>query len=136
MKSCPYCGAQYSDNVEVCPVDQHTLESPTIPRTETKKAPAPVTPCPACGAVDGYTPVVELRGSFSWLIFFIGGIFAVVFRNAGRRRKVRCNKCEATFYIRSPLSIVSLAIFWLLMGLAIVFLILLLITAIHTFFSH
>jgi hypothetical protein len=25
MKTCPYCGKQYSDEVETCPADQHTL---------------------------------------------------------------------------------------------------------------
>lgn len=70
---------------------------------------------------------MELRGSFSWLIFFAGGIFAVLFRNAGRRRKVRCNQCEALLTIRTPLSQVSLFFFWLLISPTIVVLIILLV---------
>jgi hypothetical protein len=79
---------------------------------------------------------VELRNSFSWLAFLAGGILAVLFRNAGRRRKVRCNKCEALFDIRTPLSKVSLVIFWLLICPTIVGLIVLLVAVLSSIFSH
>jgi len=114
MKSCPYCGAQYADDASVCAVDGHPLDrSAAAPRASGGTA-APGVRCPACGAADGCSSAVELRGSFSWLVFFAGGIPAVLFRNAGRQRKVRCNRCEALFYIRPLLSKVSLVIFWLL----------------------
>jgi hypothetical protein len=79
---------------------------------------------------------MELRGSFSWLVFFAGGLLAVLFRNAGRRRRVRCNKCETVFNVRTPLSKVSLVIFWLLVGPTVVALIFLLIALVETIFSH
>lgn len=92
--------------------------------------------CPVCGAFDGYKPAVELRGSFSWLIFLAGGLFAVLFRNAGRTRRVRCNKCGALFNIRTPLSIVSLVIFWLLVAPTIIGLAFLLFYALYAFFAR
>jgi hypothetical protein len=134
MKSCPYCGAKYSDEVAVCPIDHHPLEQPAKPQSDAPKTPKKSRPCPTCGATDGYAPTVELRRSFSWLILFLGGIFAVVFRNAGRRKKVRCNKCDTTFYIRSPLSRISLVIFWLLIAPAILFLLILLVHLFHMIF--
>jgi hypothetical protein len=87
--------------------------------------------CPQCGATNDYTQMVELRGSFSWPIFFTGGLLAIIFRNAGRSRKVRCNKCDAAFFISTPLSKVSLVIFWLLMSIIMVNLIILLLFFIH-----
>jgi len=90
--------------------------------------------CPACGAEGGYTPTVELRGSFSWPVFLAGGIFAVLFRNAGRRRKVRCNRCDALFDIRTPLSKVSLVFFWLLICPAFIGLIILLAAFLNAIF--
>ncbi len=92
--------------------------------------------CPACGAVDDYAPTVELRGSFNWLVFLAGGLFAVLFRNASRRRKVRCNQCEALFDIRTPLSNVSLVFFWLLMCPTIIGLIVLVVALVSSIFSH
>jgi hypothetical protein len=29
MKRCPYCGKQYADDADICPVDQQTLVDPT-----------------------------------------------------------------------------------------------------------
>ena len=80
--------------------------------------------------------MVELRGSFSWLIFLAGGILAVICRNAGRRKKVRCSNCEALFDIRTPLSIVARVFFWLFLAPAIITLVVLLAAFLHTLFSH
>jgi hypothetical protein len=87
--------------------------------------------CPRCGATNGFTPAVELRGSFSWFAFFAGGLLAVLFRNAGRCRKVKCDNCGALFEIRAPLSRVSLVFFWLLICPTIVALIILLCSFLH-----
>ena len=91
--------------------------------------------CPVCGAADDYTPTIELRGSFSWTVFFAGGLLAVLFRNAGRRKKVRCNKCDAIFNIRTPLSKVSLVIFWLLICPTIITLIIFFLSLLVNIFS-
>lgn len=132
MKECPYCGKQFPDDTLVCPVDQQPLEAAAELR---RKYPRGVR-CPACGAPDDYSRTVELRGSFSWPVFFAGGLLAVLFRNAGRRRKVRCNQCQAVFHVRTFLSKVSLVIFWLLICPAIVALITLLVTLVRSIFSH
>ena len=136
MKPCPYCGAQYADDAVVCATDGHRLDSPAEALQEPSGTASSRVRCPACGAADDYAPTVELRSSFSWLVFFAGGILAVLFRNAGRRRKVRCNKCEALFDIRTPLSRVSLVIFWLLICPTIVALIVLLVAVLSSIFSH
>src|SRR6516162_3248006 len=103
MKPCPYCGAQYPDDAVVSSVDGHKLEDPK-PQEESGNTAAVNGRCPACGTPDDYAPAVDLRGSFSWPLFFAGGVFAVVFRNAGRQRKVRCNKCGTLFEIRARLT--------------------------------
>jgi len=136
MKSCPYCGGQYPDDAVVCPIDGNTLNSTTESQSAVSGAPLASVICPACGTLDDFTRTIELRGSFSWAVFFFGGIFAVLFRNAGRKRKVRCNKCETLFDIRSPLARVSLVIFWLLICPTIVALLILVITFLHSIFSH
>jgi len=120
----------------VCAIDGHPLDSSAEAQQESGGTALPRVQCPACGAADDYAPTVELRGSFSWLVFFAGGILAVLFRNAGRRRKVRCKKCEALFDIRTPLSKVSLVIFWLLICPTIVTLIVLLVAVLSSIFSH
>jgi hypothetical protein len=89
--------------------------------------------CPACGGND-YAPAVELRGSFSWLVFLAGGVFAVLFRNAGRRRKVKCNDCGALFEVRAALSPLSLFLFWLLIGPTIIALIIFLLSFLRAVF--
>jgi len=136
MKSCTYCGAQYPDDATVCSIDGQLLQSPTENHESDREQRPTRFLCPKCGAADDYTPTVELRGSFSWTVFFAGGIWAVLFRNAGRRRKVRCNKCEAIFHIRTPLSKVSLVIFWLLIGPTVIALIILLAALLVSIFSH
>jgi len=130
MKACSYCGKQYPDEAIVCSIDGQSLDGPTESRQATGVL------CPACGASDGYTPTVELRGSFSVPVFLAGGLLAVLFRNAGRSRRVRCNKCEAVFSVRTPLSKVSLVIFCLLICPTIVALIILLVALAGSMFSH
>jgi hypothetical protein len=136
MKPCPYCGAQYSDDVAACPTDGHQLDGPVESQKDSSGTAAPRVRCPACGAGDDYAPTVELRGSFSWLVFFAGGLFAVLLRNAGRRRKVRCNKCETLFDIRMPLSRVSLVLMWVLICPTITTLIILLVALLGRIFSR
>jgi hypothetical protein len=136
MKSCPYCGEQYSDDAVACAIDGQPLCDPTEARPKPKERAAPRVHCPACGAADDYQPTVELRGSFSWLLFLAGGIPAVVFRNAGRARKVRCNKCEALFNVRTPLSKASLVCFWLVISLVIIALILSVAAFLHAILGH
>jgi hypothetical protein len=92
--------------------------------------------CPTCGATDNFTPAVELRASFNWLVFLAGGLLAIVFRNAGRPRKMRCNQCAAIFETRTSLSTLSLVIFWLLIGPTIIALIWLLVAMIFALFSN
>jgi hypothetical protein len=133
MKLCPYCGAQYTDDLRVCPVDGQQLE---VPFQAPPDLPATKVHCPTCGAADDYAATVELRGSFSWLVFFAGGIFAVLLRNAGRRRKVRCNQCQTLFEIHPPLAKLSLVLFWLLICPTIICLLILLIALLFNAFSH
>lgn len=132
MKSCPYCGGRYSDDVTVCPADQYELAN----GTESKKEGKIQVACPACGTQNDFKFVVNPRSSFSWPAFLAGGLFAVLFRNVSRGRKVRCNRCETGFYIRSPFSKLSLVIFWLLVSPTVIVLIAFLIYLIVAMFSH
>jgi len=136
MKPCPYCGAQYPDDAVACSVDGNQLSAPVQSEQETNHRSATRVRCPACGASDDYSATVQLRSSFSWLVFLAGGIFAVLFRNAGRPRRVRCNKCEALFDIRTPFTKVSLAFLWLLLCPAIIGLILSVAALLHTIFAQ
>ena len=133
MKSCGYCGAKYPDEASVCAVDGQSLDSWTEPQVAASKPRPGRFLCPACGAADDYRPAIELRGSFSWGVFFAGGLLAICFRNAGRSRKVRCNKCETTFNVRTPLSQISQVIFYLLICPAIITLIAFLIYLLSVF---
>jgi uncharacterized Zn-finger protein len=133
MKSCPYCGAQYPDDLEVCPLDAQPLVG--LAATRVADGASKII-CPQCGAADDYTVTVQPHRAFSWGIFFLGGLLAVMFRNGGRRRRVRCNQCDARFSIRTPLSRISLVIFWLLVGPTIIYLALLLIAFITGLFRH
>jgi len=136
MKACSYCGKQYPDEAVVCSIDGQSLDGPTESRQKTSGESVARVLCPACGASDGYTPTVELRGSFSWPIFLAGGFLAVLFRNAGRSRRVRCNKCEAIFNVRTPVSKLSLVIFWLLICPTIIALIIFLVALVGSIISH
>lgn len=136
MKSCPYCGAQYPNDAVACAVDGNQLSAPVQTQQEANDKSAARVRCPACGAADDYSATMELRGSFSWLAFLAGGIFAVLFRNAGRPRKVRCNKCEAIFDIRTPFTKISLVVLWLLVCPTIIVLIVLVVALLHTIFAR
>ena len=133
MKSCPYCGAQYPEDAVTCAADGHPLDRSTESPQQSGGTVSGVR-CPACGAGD-YSATVELRGSFSWPVFFAGGIFAVLFRNAGSRRKVRCNHCKAVFEVRTPLSRVSLVLLWLLICPTIIGIVLLMAAFLYAVFS-
>jgi DNA-directed RNA polymerase subunit RPC12/RpoP len=118
MRICSYCGRENEAALEACSqcgtpltgTDESVPSGPAKPKVA----------CPACGAPDNYRTGIALRGSFSWLIFFLGGFLAVLFRNASRQRRVQCNVCGVLFGIRTPLSKVSLVIFWLLMAPTII----------------
>lgn len=135
MKPCPYCGAQYPDAADTCSVDGHKLSEPPNAELGQTAPQAEKACCPACGAED-YSRAVDLRGSFSWPLFFAGGVFAVVFRNAGRRRKLRCNKCNTLFEIRAPLSKMWRTFFWLQVLPTVFVLVLLVVILLHLFFSR
>ena len=118
MKVCPYCGRENDAILATC------RECGTsLPDTEGAVAPVqpkPTVVCPACGAQDDYKTGVALRGSFSWLVFFLGGFIAVLFHNASRQRRVQCNACGEFFDIRTALSNTSLVLFWLLIAPTII----------------
>lgn len=46
MKTCPYCGQEYSDDYSTCPIDENPLEStdPKPPAPAPASEPAPVAP--------------------------------------------------------------------------------------------
>jgi uncharacterized membrane protein YvbJ len=135
MKSCSYCGKQYPDDFVTCPIDGTSLGN-SDGMNQKIKISAQKRTCPACGAVEDYSSAIELRSSFSWPIFFVGGLLAVMFRNAGREKRVRCNKCEQLFNIRTPISKLSRAVFWILVCPAILTLITFLIVLIAGIVSH
>jgi len=138
VKKCPYCGQEYPDDADVCAIDQTPLIA-SVSRSDNLAGPGlpakPTVACPACGGLDGYKPALELRSFFSLTAFLAGGLLAVIFLNAGRRKRVRCNKCGALFSIRTPLSRVSLAVFWLLVAPTIIVLSVLLFRLLHLFFA-
>lgn len=130
MKKCSYCGKEYPNDAVICVVDQSQLDEQVAETNNLTASVQPArqtNPCPACGAFDGYKPVAELRGSFSLIIFLIGGLLAVIFRNAGRPRRVQCNTCGALFNIHTPATKVSRVIFWLLVAPAVLALVILLL---------
>ena len=119
MKTCPYCGKRYPDDAMVCTTDQTPLVErlpentlPTGPHLSAKST----TTCPKCGAFDGYEPAIGLRDSFNFFALATGGILGLIFLNAGRAKRVRCNKCKAIFSVRPPFSKVARVIFWVLVG--------------------
>lgn len=139
MKKCSYCGKEYPDDTVVCAVDQNPLTAGVTERdnlVSSRQSAKQTTACPACGALDGYKPTIELRGSFSLVAFLAGGLLAVLFRNAGRPKRVQCNKCGALFNIRTPSSKVSLVIFWLLVAPTVILIIILLLLLLNIFFAH
>ena len=139
MKSCPYCGGRYPDDVAVCPADQHELAAAAKSKPVTNSK--PVTDgsqeiCPGCGAVNDYRFTVEPKRSHGLLAFLGGGILAYAFFKSGRGQRVGCNKCEAGFYVRSPLSTASMIIFWVLVSPTIIILAGWLVYMVVTMFSH
>jgi len=127
MKVCSYCGRENDAVLTAC------RECGTSLR-ETEVIVAPVQPkpkvvCPSCGARDDYKTGIALRGSFSWLVLLFGGLIAVLFHNASRQRRVQCNACGALFGIRTPLSKLSLLVFWLLIAPTLIVLVFVLLSA-------
>ena len=135
MKSCPHCGAQYPDDAVSCTADGSSLGLSNADRPASGGVSTASVRCPSCGAADDYSPTMELRGSFSLLVFLAGGLLAVIFRNAGRGKRVRCNKCETVFEMHTPLSRLSLVVFWLLICPTILVLIVLLFAFLHAIFA-
>src|SRR5262245_14357153 len=130
MKVCSYCGRENDAVLTAC------RECGTnLPNIETSVAPAqprPAVVCPTCGACDDYKAAIAFRGSFSWLVFFLGGFIAVLFHNASRRRRVQCNACGAFFGIGTPISKLSLIVFWLLIAPTIIVLVFVLLSALFS----
>lgn len=118
MKRCSYCGRENDAALATCQDCGTNL--PDTESTAVAAQPKPAVVCPACGAHDDFKTGLALRGSFSWLVFFVSGFIAVMFHNASRRRRVQCNACGGFFDIRTPLSKVSLAVFWLLIAPTII----------------
>jgi hypothetical protein len=133
MKVCSYCGKQYGESVELCPVDQHPL---SVLEDLRAGEVSPKVVCPECGAADDYTGLIARRSSFSVITFLLGGILAVMFRNAGSPRRVKCNKCEARFDLTSPFSKFSQVIYWLLVTPAIIGLLVMVAWFIFILLSH
>ncbi len=118
MKRCSYCGRENDNTVSICKGCGTTLpkvESNAIPAKVVIPGPA----CPACGC-QNHSEVLALRSSFSWLAFLAGGFIAVLFHNASRETRVQCSKCGHFFGIRSPMSKLSLIVFWFLIAPTIV----------------
>ncbi|SRR5579862_2525137 len=139
MKTCACCGKKYPDDAVICDVDRTPLgtgiseyNGPVSSQPASKRAAV----CPACGAYDCYKPAIELRGSFNVFVFLAGGLFAVLFHNAGRPRRVQCNQCGALFNIRTRSARVSRVIFWLLVAPTVISIIILLLLLLCTFFAR
>jgi RNase P subunit RPR2 len=113
VKKCSYCGRANDDAAIAC-------SDCGTPMEEADTSPAQVrstkTSCPKCGAVDNYRPAVALRSSFNLGTFLLGGIWAVMLRNAGSSRRVICSHCDALFDIQTPGSKLSNVLFWLLIS--------------------
>ena len=134
MKVCSYCGRENDETLTHCSECGTDLADA---KSSPASAPAPVQPkpkvvCPACGAHDNYENCIALRGSFSWVMFFLGGFIAVLFHNASRERRVQCNACSAIFGVRTRLSKLSLVILWLLILPTIVAILLKLLSALFS----
>jgi len=86
-KACPYGGRENDPARGACRECGTVLNEALDPEPPAARKPRPV--CPECGAGGDFKPAVELRGSFSLLAFLAGGLIAVLFRNAGRERRVQ-----------------------------------------------
>lgn len=132
MSKCSYCGRENDDAAITC-IGCHTPLKESITQSAPTARRSTVI-CPKCGAPDSYTQAIELRSSFNLGVFLLGGIWAVIFRNAGRPKRVRCRQCEQVFSIRTPASRVSLAVFWLLVAPGILVIAILLLALARTLF--
>jgi hypothetical protein len=132
MNKCSYCGRENDDAAITCKGCCTPLAE-SISQSATAARPSIVT-CPKCGTSDSYTQAIELRSSFNLGVFLLGGIWAVIFRNAGRPRRVRCSQCEELFNIRTPASKASLAVFWLLVAPGIFVIAVFLLTFVRSLF--
>jgi hypothetical protein len=63
-------------------------------------------------------------------------LFAVIFRNAGRPRRMQCNTCGALFNVHTPSSRVCRVILWLLVAPVILAILILLLHLLIIFFGH
>jgi predicted RNA-binding Zn-ribbon protein involved in translation (DUF1610 family) len=122
MKSCSYCGIETEQPLEFCPrcgtkLDVEKLkldvgDPPPAPQTQ-----SPAFACPNCGEIDNIKSAMPLRGSFSLPVFLLGGIWAVILRNASHKKRVQCSKCDFFFNVHTPTSRLSSVCFWFLMGI-------------------
>jgi hypothetical protein len=110
VKECSFCGKEYPDDAAVCTVDGGVL----IASASNAGTAAEFEACPSCGAVGASKARIQLRSSFSLPAFLLGGLFAVMFRNASRGQKMQCQKCGTVFVVRSSLSKVSRTLFWII----------------------
>ncbi len=127
MKVCAHCGRENDPASAIC-VGCGTELAAAGGAARSATAPPRIV-CPHCGAPDDSKPAMALRGSFSWLFFLLGGILAVVLRNAGRARRVHCNSCGAFFSVRTPMSRVSIVLLWLLVWVPLLLILLWLLVA-------
>ena len=133
MKKCSYCGKEYPDELSFCPLDQDPLHQPPGTPAESTR---PQEACPLCGSQAGFTPVVEFRKPFSFPLLFTGGLIAILFRNAGRERFVRCHTCDKKYGIRTPFSKFARVLFWLCMAPAVIYALFFLIKSVQMLISN
>jgi len=122
MRVCSYCGRENDDVFSAC--SGCGTGFPDINDRTVPAEPRPKIVCPVCGAHDGYKTSIALRGSFSWVAFMLGGLIAALFHYFGRQQRVQCNACGTFFSIRTVLSKMSLAVFWLLVVPTVIVLVL------------
>src|SRR6185369_7388436 len=101
LQSCPRCGTKL--DVEDPPGDPQRRR--------------PAFACPNCGETENIKSAIPMRGSFNLPLFLLGGIWAVVLRNASHKKRVQCSKCESFFNVHTPTSRLSSICFWFLMGI-------------------
>ena len=130
MKTCSYCGRENEVTLAHC--GQCGTELPDNEGAVACSAPKSAVVCPACGVTDNNKAAIALRGSFNWIVYFLGGFFGVMFHNASRQQRVQCNACGEFFGIRSPMSKISLVIFWLLVAPTVLILLFVLLSAIFS----
>ena len=133
MKKCSYCGIETEQPLEFClgcgtKLDEGDVtklkvgDPPAAPRTQ-----RPAFACPNCGETENIKSAMPLRSSFSLPLFLLGGIWAVVLRNASHQKRVQCSKCESFFNVHTPTSRLSSICFWFLMGIPLTIVIVILL---------